>query len=80
MKKNIIKLIEIYNKLNLNETNRPIYIKIRKDFENKSNYWLLLYLINYLDINHNNIKIQIIMTYKRLFETDNTDIYLIKII
>ena len=76
--KNINKLIETYYNLELDKTERPIYVKLPSDFEDKSNYWLLLYLIDYLNKNYCSIKIQIIMTNEIDFESDDKKIYLIK--
>ena len=47
-KNNIDKILIKYQELKLNEENRPIYIKIRNRDRNKSNYWLLLFFINYV--------------------------------
>jgi len=59
-KRHINNIIKRYEKLKLRETNRPIY-------DNKSNYWLLLFLINYLGKKYPDIKIQIIMTDEPFF-------------
>jgi hypothetical protein len=75
---NICKIINKYFQFNLQESERPIYIKIKDRDQNKSNYWLLLYFINYVYLKYPTIKIQVIMTDKLEYEPSNRDIYLIK--
>ena len=58
---NVNKILALYRSLNLHTTNRPIYIMIGKYFQKKSNYWLLLYLINHFNTNGIDIKIMIIV-------------------
>jgi len=75
---NIDKIIVKYKEFKLKDNKRPIYIKIKDRDQNKSNYWLLLYFINYLHETYPEIKIQVIMTDKINYEPSDKEIYLIK--
>ena len=75
---NIHKILNKYFQFNLQESERPIYIKIKDRDQNKSTYWLLLYFINYLDKTYPEIQIQVIMTDKINYEPSTREIYLIK--